>query len=324
MTDAGQKPGESIPDTNQTSPSTKTGALDVTLGGSLPCVMCGYELRGLSISGVCPECGTAVRATILYKVDPQAEEFHPVYFRRLTAWCLVGWSLSAMLSVVVFWFLRADDLAAQLTGVKLQFGATGAVLALAFAAFSGLCLIPLIHPVRGTAKVKSALALVALAAYVPLLMLMARLLEFDQSSIRRPYFDSGIAPDRVMLRLGIGACVIVILLCFRPIARDLVRRSLALRTGRVDRQTILGMAAVLGLIMVGDLVALWGASMGPGKGAAQLIISTVIIAVGSSIVTLGFISALIDSWRIRRAILLPSPSLRQVIEGHPSSPSAKP
>ena len=34
--------------------------LGLSLLGSLPCITCRYDLKGISIRGVCPECGTPI------------------------------------------------------------------------------------------------------------------------------------------------------------------------------------------------------------------------------------------------------------------------
>jgi len=290
-------------------------SLDTELGGSLPCVVCGYELKGLSIRGVCPECGTAVRATILYKVDPRAEEFQPIRLAKLRATCLILWPLGALLAAVVFWILRTQDVLVGTAGAATrQLNWLGG-LGVGFAALSGIALIPLLHPSRGTPIWKGVLATLAFLAYIPLVWTLRALVLRDQAaSVSLPYVGSPIDAPRYLLRLMIDGWCILILLSFRPVARELVKRSLALRTGRVDRQTILGMAAVFVLIGVGDVLAIVAASQGTRMAALPLI-STVIIGVGSVIVTFGFVSAVIDSWRIGRAIVTPSPSLRQVIEG---------
>ena len=88
---------------------------DNALTGALPCVTCRYDLKGLSIRSLCPECGTAVRATILYQVDPMADAFQPIRHPRVLAWGLVLWSASALVSALAVWGLRSADLIATQT-----------------------------------------------------------------------------------------------------------------------------------------------------------------------------------------------------------------
>ena len=75
--------------TGDGSPRAWASVLASELTGDLPCVRCGYNLRGLSIREHCPECDAPVRATILALVDPRASELKPLRRPRLTGWGLV-------------------------------------------------------------------------------------------------------------------------------------------------------------------------------------------------------------------------------------------
>lgn len=288
------------------------GHLDSDLGGSLPCLVCGYELKGLSIRGVCPECGTAIRATILYKVDPRAEEFRPVRVPFASAWLLVLWSVGALLAALAGWGLRLEELIEESTGWNESFGLL-AVVAVAAAALSGLGSVALIAPVAGTSRSRIIAALVGTAAYVPLVWVLWRVfLDFDPHH-SSPYFSDQIGVQRIVLRLIASASMIIIILGLRPNARDLVKRSMVMRTGKVDRQTLLVMTTTIALTMAGDGLRL--AAAASVKLSYLALVGTVFIAVGSFLFTLGLGAALVDSWRISRAILIPSPSMKQVL-GH--------
>ncbi len=78
--------------------SSGVARLSRELAGDLPCIQCGYNLRGLTVKGMCPECGTSVRATLLAVVDPMAGEFRPISFPRLTAYGMLVWSHAAVAS----------------------------------------------------------------------------------------------------------------------------------------------------------------------------------------------------------------------------------
>src|SRR5581483_4291904 len=80
------------------------------LGGDLHCVVCSYNLRGLSIRAICPECGTAVRATILSVVDPHASILRPITFPRLTAAGVILWAAGAVAVAMMAWLPQAADL----------------------------------------------------------------------------------------------------------------------------------------------------------------------------------------------------------------------
>lgn len=288
-------------------------SLDAALSGSLPCVVCGYELKGLSIRSMCPECGTAVRATILYNVDPKAEEFQPLLTPRFTSWCLVGLPVSALVAALAAWGMRLDDTAAALTGVSGGRNAAvwGTPFVLAGCIGASVSLTGLVRPVRVSPAWKSLAALGALVCMVPLTWTAWMILGIDRVS-PAPYFGPYPDPNRVVLRLMQTMLLALVLAGFRPNARDLVKRSLAMRTKRVDRQTVLGMILVTGLIMLGDAARWWG---GTGDMPQVLAVGTLAVAVGNLFLVLGMASATADGWRIGHAIRSPAPGLRQVVGG---------
>lgn len=303
-------------------PLSASQGLGTALTGRLPCVVCGYDLKGLTIRGRCPECGTAVRAAILYQVDPQAEEFRPMVTPKLTAWCLVIWGVAALASAVSAWVPRVGDAISQFAGRAPGMGAW-AWVTVGGASVSGLAVIGLICVVRGGPTGHKLMALAALAAYAPLVWALHRIhLGIDRLG-GTPYFGGTVDTQRVGLRLIVAASVVVIILGIRPNARDLVRRSLALRTGRVDRQTLIALGLTMVITASGDVLRLSAVWMGADWRMAETL-GTLLIALASGLFALGLIGAVVDSWRIRQAILLPSPSLRQVLGGQAGQPLAAP
>lgn len=261
---------------------------------------------------MCPECGTAIRATILYKVDPKAEEFMPLPRPVLLAWSLALWSFGGLIAAGACWSLRVADLIAAMSPLTLQltlapFIAAGAV------ALSGLGTLALVRPTAGTPLKHSLAAAASALAYVPLGWSMWRLLVVHDALHAPPYFETDPSAARSILRLIAGASLIVIIMGLRPVARELVKRSMVMRTGRVDRQTMYVMAATVAVAMAGDACRLFASTDPDGDLAPLALLGTVVIAVASGMFTLGLIGAAIDCWRIRRAILIPSPSLKQVL-----------
>jgi hypothetical protein len=300
--------------------------LNRALEGTLPCIICGYDLRGVTIRGSCPECGTLVRATILYTVDPQAEEFRPLVTPTITAWAVVAWSVFGFLALLAAWWVRFADAARHITGHALGTSVAHWVVVWG-AALSGLAFLGVVRPTRRAPWRATACALLAVAAYVPLVLLLARLGAWDATHAS-PYFRwSAIATaqahgTREWIRLGIGACLITIFLAVRPNARELVRRSLAMRTGRVDRQTLLALCAAVIVACIGDGLRLLSPHLPDTAGAIAGNAGSVVVAIGSMFMTLGVASSVIDSWRIRSVILLPAPSLHQILGTQPDTPPA--
>lgn len=300
--------------------------LDAALTGRLPCVVCGYELQGLSIRGVCPECGAAVRATILYQVDPDADEFKPMRTPRLTAWCLVICAVGSLLLMVAGWAPRLADIVGMMS-LRRPPTALAAGLSVLAAAVSGVCMLGLIKPSRETPLRRSFGVMIAALAFAPLAWAIWTIHGEIDPVNPAPFIDPAWRPGgrRTMFRLIFGASAIAILLGFRPVARELVRRSLALRTGRVDRQTLFAMVGALLIAATGDVLHLIAGALPSAETTNSLlsVAGTMFVAVGSGFLTLGVVGAAIDSWRVRGAILTPAPSLRQIIgPADPLDPSA--
>ena len=322
-------------------PATPTGARDTPSGvfrrqsetiglrltGALPCCVCRYDLRGLSVRSVCPECGTAVRATILYTVDPQAEAFQPLPLPRFTAIGLVLWPLGALLAGLLSLAPRVVDYFDKATqgyarGVSRETWLAPAIVTVCAVSFVGA--LGLVRPARGMTFLQTLLASLAALAYLPLMwavwVIHARL---DRVAAP-PYVIAPPEFERCVMRLVLGACLVVILLGLRPNARRLVARSLTLRTGRVDRQTLLGMAIAVVIAAVGDGLRLVAINAGPGAATMLADAGAVCIVIGSLLLILGFASAIVDGVRIARAVLTPSPGLRDVLGALPSTQASPP
>ena len=307
--------------------------LERALRGRLPCVVCKYDLRGLSVRGVCPECGTAVRATILYEVDPHAEEFEPILHPKLTSTALVVWAMAALVATGAIWWPRIVDVVSKVALVHPPV-AIASWVAVVSTGISGAAVLFLLRPTRRTAWQTTLAALAGACAYVPLVWTMHRMVLLIDSRGRMPYLGPPAQQDSLVIHLLFCVSLIVCVLGVRPIIRGFVRRSMAMRTKRVDRQTLLAMAATAGLMIVGDIVRLVfarvaaGASTGSGgSGAADLVqwgdlVGQMIVGLASGLFALGMIGAVRDSWRLRRVILLPAPSLGQLLESDEETKAA--
>lgn len=289
--------------------SARPDSLARELTGDLRCARCGYNLKGLSVRSRCPECGLAIRATLLAKVDPHAAELRPISFRVPTALGLVVWAAAGLVAAAILWVLRAEDLAMLFDftspiseAVSRRLGD----LAVSLVAVSGLGAIAFIRPHAGIPPRQVVLAACGVAAYVPMTLALHRLVaEFDVA-IHAPYF--GVAPvssSRVLLRLAIGACLMAIAMAIRPNARLIVARSMLLRSGRVDRQTLFGIAGAAGVAMLGDVIHL-ASTLGLGSlGSIARLVGTALVGVGSLLMTLGIFGLLVDAIRVMPAIIAP-------------------
>ena len=291
-------------------------ALDRRLSGRLPCVVCRYDLQGLSVLGVCPECGSLVRATILAAVDPLAEELKPIDRPVVVAVGLVLWSVGGLLAAVFGWTAWALLL---LHGGRAQPVEPGlwAVLTTAVAgllALAGLGAVGLRRPHAGLGWRAKLVAVLGAAAYGPLAYVSSRVLEFarvqavtDATDLWSP------APERTLWRLAGAGLALWIIVALRPNVRLLVARSLVIRSGRVDRQTMLAMAAVVLLGVGADVLGVVGRLSGGPVGDVLRMIGTVVMVSAAALLTLGLAGAVADCVRIAWAVLTPARSLRSVL-----------
>ncbi|HEX2839003.1 MAG TPA: hypothetical protein VHN77_12850 [Phycisphaerales bacterium] len=305
----------------QTQPRRTSGIIAAELRGDLRCARCTYNLKGLSITTVCPECGVPVRATLLHTVDPMAAELRPVRVPFITAHGLILWTGAALAAGLMVWCLRLADLLSYPAWLP-DFQWMRQLIVLA-AALSGVGALVLIRPQSHLPRRMTTLAAIGCALYIPLCLFLYRIHAVMDVEAPSPY---GLVMhprlDRSLIRLLELATLGAILLLLRPIARHLQARSFLMRTGRVDRQTMAAMLAVLGVIALGDILVL---AAGGGRGPVQDILRQVgqlVILIGSMLFSLGLCGMLIDTLRMRAVILEPPLTLEDLIA--PPAPSSAP
>ncbi len=291
------------------------------LGGDLPCVVCGYNLRGLSIRSLCPECGTGIRATILSLVDPLASELQPIRFPHLVSVMINAWTGGAFFAVLLAWLPIVYDLL-NAAGWRLQRPniEVGLLVAMSVSAIGALGLV---RPHARVGVLGPALALLGVALYLPAFWAMWAY-SAETAGPRGPEYFSQWMPQGRETRLGLAVWVALaaIILCLRPMARVLVARSLAIRTGRVDRQTMYATAvaaaiAALGHGLGGLSTALVAGGQPPMLSDLSRIAGLVLLATGSLLFTAGVLGSLVDTVRIASAIVVPGPTLPQVLGPDP-------
>ena len=290
--------------------------------GTLPCCVCSYDLKGLSITANCPECNTAVRATILYRVDPEAEAFRPLNTPKLTALACRAWVAPVLITALAIWTMRALELARP-TGSPAIAWSPLAYTAVAGLALSAIASIALVRPIKGGSAARSVLALLGTAvAYPALIAALALTINADAASLPAYAADRPPDPNRIVPRLLFLAAAVAAILLHRPNARELVARCKVLRTKRVDRQTLALIAATLAMAAAGDILRLASnAATGPAADTIN-IVGTATIALASLLTTIGLIGATIDSWRIAAALKTPPPTHAALLGEHqPTAPN---
>jgi hypothetical protein len=283
-------------------PPPTSGGLARELFGDLPCIGCRYNLRGLSIRHFCPECGMPVRATILAHVDPHAAELQPVILPRVTAYGMVVWSSGALVAVLLVWLIRLAGLSDAYFGSRVE---TGPIIVLSAIALlvSGVGAATLIRPQRHIPVADTVRAAIGVVLYIPLIAVHWWMLaDFDSGTVE-PYFgQGGPSESRSLVRIAIAILVAIIIFGLRGNARRLATRSLLIRTGRVDRQTMLAVQiAVLGGA-VGDGLHLLAAIVPTDLGELVRLVGTFVIVSASMFVTIGLASIVIDTLRLWPAV----------------------
>ncbi|MEX2219085.1 MAG: hypothetical protein WD749_10040 [Phycisphaerales bacterium] len=291
------------------------------LTGNLPCVSCRYNLRGLSVKGVCPECGTPVRAAILAAVDPYAPILQPVTRARAVALGLLVWSGGALAAALLTWGLRAADLVATLSERPLP-TRTMALAGCACIVLSGLGALALLRPharIPLWATIGAAAGVLATLLLAPVYWRIHAV--FDPSHVR-PYLQMAVSlPERSYLRLAKAALLLVVIFGLRPNARLLAARSLLLRMGRVDRQAMLAMGVAVGLWIAGDLLTLLAPRAAGGAEWASTF-GLFLIALGSMLFTVGLFGVFTDVLRIAAVLLNPPAAPAEVVG--PDGPAVGP
>ena len=272
--------------------------LEDVLSGQLPCWVCEYELSGLSVTGVCPECGTPVRTTLLAVVDPSAASFSPLRMPKVAATGLVVWTGAALLAILTVWLWRLTDaLDIWLTvPVKLEF--LGALVPI-FVGLSGLGSLVLIRPQKGASLGQTFGPIVASVLYVPLVWMLWMLHARLDITAGTPYFTNSLREtERVELRCGIGIVAMLIAVLVRPSLREYAKRSVLMRTGQLTRQTLVAVVAALAIALAGDMIHVASLSVEAMQNVVTDTISLLLVAAGSALVTAGVAGMFWDAIRL--------------------------
>lgn len=286
-------------------------------------MVCRYSLRGLSIRSDCPECGTPVRATILSVVDPLASELQPIRRPTLIAAGLILWVAAALGAALMAWVPQLVEIADMAASARPSHPDVSAPI-VALVLLSGLGALALVAPHRGLRRAHIAAAAGAVALYVPLAWVLWRLGRTADVCAVTGYLRGIASPAGVIgLRIAADGLIVLIVLGLRFNARVLVARSLALRQGRVDRQTLAAIAVAAVVAAAGDLVGLFFADSTRSIAAIPALVAIGLVAAGSALLTLGLAGAVIDAVRITRALRMPSPTLGDLLAPSTSAPGAE-
>lgn len=295
------------------APSTPRVAPGSQLQGRLPCARCRYELQGLSIAGNCPECGLPIGATILAVVDPFAKELQPIPRPALINLGLQVWAISAFMAAMSIWAMRLSEVSREMLGTAYWPG-WAPYAAVVLTGLSGLGATALVRPHGKIPARQRVAAIAACIGYVPLTVLhWVLFVQIDSQSLAFDYFSATPDDKRLVVRLLCGILGVLVTIGLRLNARVLVSRSLVLRTGRVDRQTLYALAAAFGIGVVGDALRLAAEYLRPASMDVLGNAGVALQVLGAVLCTLGLAGVAIDGWRLRRAILSPPLALSELV-----------
>jgi hypothetical protein len=286
--------------------------LDADLGGDLPCVQCKYNLRGLSILGQCPECNTPVRATLVAVVDPLASEFQPIARPWLVAAGLVAWSVGLLgaTASACAWMLLAPR---AVPGGPLAPWGFFAMLAPVVAGVSGIGACALVRPHDGIPPRERVAALVGVLCYIPAVVLLLWVQSMPvQGGGAYLWWFAARGGEQVVGIAGVVILTMLSLVLLRPNARRLAARSLLLRTGRADRQTLRTLAGVLSAVVVGHALGVAAAMQSPAWDVVALV-AGLINAAGYAFFMVGMVGVVIDCVRIAGVVARPPLGLEAII-----------
>lgn len=280
------------------------------LTGHLTCLRCRYDLRGLSILGICPECATPIRASILAVVDPEADIFEPIARPRATALGIVVAAFAGAGAALIGWTLRAADalrlLTPQAIAPVVRDLLEHALVGLLFASALGSLALVAPHarfPATTRWKALAGASLLGMAAG-------AIWMRNAAATHSRPLY---IDPSSLALVPGVlhalhSVMLLGAFLLLRGSVRALSPRSILMRTGRVDRQSFSALAAALGVVLAGDALHLAALASAGSIQPAVWVVGTVLIAGGSMLLTVGMFGLCVDAVRLARVLLNPPPS----------------
>ncbi len=285
------------------------------LTGDLWCIGCGYNLRGLSIRELCPECGVPVRATILGVVDPLADELASIRRPGLVGAGLVLWACGAFVAVVAVALMRGAEIGREMLGVRWWPGWAPLVGTIGLVVSGVGAAISLIRPHTRIGRLAAVRAAFGVAAYIPLTLIYFYIYAKMDRSSPAPFLSPGpLELDRSLLRLGMFVFVALGILTLREHARALALRSVVVRTGRVDRQSMSALLASFAVAAAGDVLHVTAGIMGSGGSDLVATIGTVLQSVGSVLVVVGVANIVIDALRLWPVIVRPGVGLGDVME----------
>lgn len=290
------------------------------------CYRCGYNLKGVDPAGACPECGSPVWPSLRPYVDPSDIRMALLDRPKRIGTALIVVSAAMLIGAGALWWpylmalirqMRAPGAPLNLEITVWQYAIVGGLAAAALLATYGLQ-----HPTGAHASAEYRrglnLARFGLLAWA----LLHGLLAFYDSWAPQPvqeWFDLvHVDTIRTLLRLALDGAALTMILGFRPVVRSLARHSIPHRLGGASRQGFLAVFVAIVAVGCGDVLRLLTRALDFLGFAGLLIdnaalIGTMLVLIGSAMMTLALLNLAIDSTRLARILARPLYRLDQAV-----------
>ncbi len=301
---------------------------------SFECVGCAYDLQGLEAMGVCPECGTRIRRSILGTIDPTVHSLPEIQKPgsvatglRFFTWSMAVSFLCLILgSILQHQTIEWNDVipvqpdtwprsvhTLVTIGNMLYFIG----LAMAVPAVFGVVWM---NPLTASQESTRALRMLARLLFGCLLWMAGMLLLFDRlpgtafDVLAREALESRIGTsvlvEQLLLTLSplVGGCIV--LLGLRSFFGELGRRSREFRTATTKRQKVIDVLIASAIWCVGTVLQLIGAI---NKQPTLVTLGTVVRFIAGLLVVIGIAYLVMNLLWIARALSKPPPRLTTLL-----------
>lgn len=274
----------------------------------LSCARCGYDLKSLSADGNCPECGEPIRLTIIDTVDPAARRLPPIERPLATG--------NALVCISVFLFLAvACAVLVLLSNAPKSLPIPNAICTLndpiwicvssAFAGIAFVSLIPIMRMCRcgliqgcklGIALTGSGLLSFAILMGASRWVLLGGI---DNGVIVTLLFDS------LLPAISLG----IIFTGLRRLVPRLGQRSREFRLAQGSRQRMNDLLAALVFVVIGrSLISI------SSYDSNLATLGMIIMVLSITLVVVGLLYLIRNTFWIRSALCSPPPSLGQLLK----------
>ncbi len=286
-------------------PSTPADLKHTLIAAELNCGRCGYNLRGLSPLGVCPECGTDIWLTIVRTVDPAASRLPRLTNPKMVAWSILWIMSCAFFAALLLAFGPVRD-NVQMAAARVL-AIPNELLALAASGLiaSAIIGVVMLAPPRGKEKSSAILQ--------RLWLLGIGLLAWAVATYWWSFLLAGVptAMENMLARLAMCASWGVALFGLDGILKVIGQRSRAYRTAKGGRQSAKAMIAAAGAAGIGTLA----------QGLARLDVlssraetyGTVLVWTSTLMLLIGLAYMLINTLWIFHALRKPPPPLHTLL-----------